>query len=161
VVDPNHPSIGFDDEIQFSFYHGKRDYIAGWIYVLDGRVSIISFENNLVTLKHAIELFGIPQSILVVHTGHFDQVTLLNAQKGIVVDYKLFGSQNLESSSIEPDTSISGVSFFDPNQYQKVLDSGFLSAYTLTANQTLNNLQPWDGYGSFKEKYWPPATQSP
>lgn len=158
VVDPHHPNLGFDDEIQFSLHHGKDNYVQGWIYVLDDQVSIISFENNLVTMKHAIELFGAPQSILVINTGHFDQVTLSNSQKGIAFDYKLFGAQNLESSAIEPETEIGGVTFFDLNQYQKVLDSGILSAYTLTVDQTIKNLRLWNGYGSFKEKYWPPVT---
>lgn len=156
AVDLNRSDLlGFDDNIRFSLHNEK---IIGYLEILSNQVSMISFDGELnLTLQNAIKLFDVPQSILVIHSGHFDQVTLLNAQKGISFDYKLFGSQNLESSALEPETEISGVTFFDPNQYQKILDSGILSAYTLTADQTIKNLHPWNGYGSFKDKYWPPA----
>jgi len=122
---------------------------------------MIELGSNLGTLQRAIELFGTPQSILVVHTQFFDQVTLLNSQRGIAFGYTLYGAQSVDSSSIGPGTEISGVTFFDPSQYQKVLKSGILCDCRLSAGQIIANLRPWTGYGSFKDKYWPPATEPP
>jgi hypothetical protein len=160
-IDMHHSSLGpFDDEIRFSAY--KDHPTSGSIFISGNHVSIVTFEFNLgLTMQRAIDLFGTPESILVIHASFVDPITLLNAKKGVEFDYELFGKQSLDSASIEPDTEIFGVTFFDPNQFQKVLNSGILSAYTLTADQTIKNLRPWRGYGSFKAKYWPPATQPP
>jgi len=156
VLDPNRPNIGFDDEIQFTVNYEKGGF-SGWVYILDDRVSMIGFQGKLVTMQNAIKLFGMPESILLVQTGHFDQVTLLNSQKGIAFGYKLFGASSLDSTGVESNIEVSDLAFFDPNQYERVLDSGNLSAYTLNPEETKRNLHPWKGYGSFKEKYWPPA----
>jgi hypothetical protein len=109
-------------------------------------------------VDHSIELFGKPQSILVVHTGNYDQVTLLEPTKGIATGYKHYGSQGLEASSIDPETEITEIAFFDTNQYQHILDAGLIAAGTLSGKDITNNLLPWLGYGRFKDKYWPPAS---
>ncbi len=161
-IDMNRPAIGFDDEIRFSAYNYHP--ISGSLFISRDRVSMIAFEFNLgTTMQHAIDWFGAPENILVVHTSFFDQITLLNIRKGFEFNYKLFGNQNqyLDSSKIEPDSEVFGVLFFDPNQYQQVLNSRILAAYTLTPDEIKSNLRPWAGYGSFKDKYWPPATQPP
>ena len=157
-VDMHRSVIGFDDEIQFSVY---SDRTAGWIYLSADRVSMIGFENNLsLTMQSATNLFGTPENMLVIRTSLFDGVTLLNAKKGVEFDYRLSEFQSLDTSNIQPNTKIYGVTFFDPNHYQQVLNSGILSSYALNSSDTTKNLKPWNGYGSFKDKYWPPATPS-
>ncbi len=164
VVDMTRSTIiGFDDEIRFSFYND--DNFSGSINILNNRVSMMSFviptRYSGIRLEHAIELFGLPQSILVLHSGLFDQITLLDPQKGIAFGYKLYGNQSLESSDLGPAVEIREVDFFDSNHYQEVLNSRELSAGILNGDQIKNSIRPWNGYGSIKEKYWPPATQSP
>ncbi len=161
MVDPKYSAVGYDDIINFSLYQGEPNFIAGWMYILDDKVSMMGFENNLGTMQHLIELFGAPQSILVLRTDLFDQVTFVNPQSGILFYRKYVGSYSVETSELTPETAITGVAFFDPHEYERVLNSGILSAYKLSADETINNLRPWNGYGSIKEKYWPPATQPP
>jgi hypothetical protein len=111
-----------------------------------------------IRLDHSIELFGEPQNILVMQSGEFDQVTLINSQKGISFGYQLFGNQSVASGEISPDVEIREIDFFDSNQYQQVLNSGVFSAYFLSGDQIKAGLHAWNGYGSFKDKYWPPAS---
>jgi hypothetical protein len=161
VVDNNQSGNGFDDWISFTGTGNQNNY-SGWLYILDNRVLMLNFKFNAgypgVRLDHSIELFGKPQSILVVHTGNYDQVTLLEPTKGIATGYKLYGSQGLEASSIAPETEITEIAFFDANQYQHILDAGLIAAGTLSGKDITNNLLPWLGYGRFKDKYWPPAS---
>lgn len=162
IVDLNRSTIkGFTDELRFSFHNDNN--FTGWIYILGDQVSMIGFviptSYSGVKLEHAIELFGTPQNILLIQTGHFDQITLLNAKRGIDFGYKLFGSESLDSSKIDPNVKIREIYFFDPNRYRQVLNSGVMSTYILSGDEIKNNMHPWSGYGSFKDKYWPPATE--
>jgi len=160
VIDMSTSSMGFEDQIRFSAYTGSQRHAAGSIFISGDRVVVIAFETHLGTMQKAIDLFGDPEYILVVQTGFFDEVTLLNTSKGISFAYKLFGYESLAASGIEPNTEIDYVIFYDPNQFQAILNSKILSAYTLDSDGTKKFLRPWTGYGSFKEKYWPPATPS-
>src|SRR5689334_23041210 len=106
--------------------------------------------------------YSVCQNILVVHSSFFDMATLLNPQRGIDFiyspDYSILGAHNLDTAQIGPDSESNSVEFFDPNQYQQVLNSTYLSGGTLSGDEIKNNLRSWNGYGSFKDKYWPPAT---
>ncbi|MGA7193318.1 MAG: hypothetical protein WBW94_06770 [Anaerolineales bacterium] len=148
VIDHNSSGTGFDDYISFSPYNDFS--LLGEIEISNNRVSMIDFaiytKYTGIRLDHSIELFGIPQNILVMQYGEYDQVTLINAQKGTSFGYKLFGNESVTSAEIGPNTEIREISFFDPSQYQRVMDS-----------EEFNSLQPWNGYGSFKDKYLPTA----
>src|SRR5689334_8117047 len=114
VVDPHYPNVGFDDEIQFTAYKSKNNYVAGWLYILEDHVVVIAFNSNFGSIQHAIRLFGIPQNILLIPGSFMDQVTLLNAQKGVAFGYGLTGNQTLDSSQIKPDTEFTQLIFFNP-----------------------------------------------
>jgi hypothetical protein len=159
IVDHNEPVNEFDDWIDFRIHEGQPTYTSGGIYLLDNRVTLLHLGSEYgINLQRALTLFGAPQYILLLHTGFFDLVTLINPQKGISYGYSLYGAQSLSSSSIEPNVEITSIDFFDPKQYQQILNCGFLSAGILSGEETKKNLHTWDGYGSIKEKYWPPAT---
>jgi hypothetical protein len=148
AVDLNRSDLtGFDDEIQFALHEDNNGY-AGWIYFLDNQVSMIAFQaNQSITLQQAIELFGAPQSVLVIHAGEFDGVTLLNPDSGIAFNYK----SKKQLSEIKPSDEIDGVYFFDPKQYPNILASGVFSYYQLDAEETLGRLRAWKGYGALSQ----------
>ena len=82
-----------------------------------------------------------------IHAGEFDGVTLLNPNIGIAFSY----SSSQQLSEIKPDDEISGVSFFDPKQYPKILASGIFSFHQLSVEETLERLRPWNGYGDLSQ----------
>jgi hypothetical protein len=151
IVDKNLPLVGFDDAINFS--RNKDLNSLGFLYILNDKVSLIGFEHKLgVTLQHAIELFGKPKSVLVVNVGEINAVTFINSQKGIAFGYGFSSG----STEIKPEDGIDDVTFFDPLQYQLLLNSEILSYGQMNATETVYNLRPWVGYGSI-ENYRPLA----
>ena len=155
VIELNQSDLaGFDDEVQFTLYKDNNSS-AGWVYFLDNRASLIAFQANLdITLEQAIELFGVPQSILAFHSNLM-WVTFVDPQKGIAFGYSSAGHPDWVYSEIRPEVEISEVMFFDPKQYQQILDSGFLSYYLLSSEEIKNKLHSWAGYGNLDEKYPP------
>jgi hypothetical protein len=162
VMDNHQSGAGFDDKITFTIHKGQDPYVAGWLYIRNDQIFVISFNFYApyyapyagIRLDHAIQLFGEPESISLIQSSRMDLVTLLNPEKGIALGYALNGDSRLDSASIEPAIWISGVMFFDPNQFQTISDSDIVLGGTFNPN----NFHPWVGYGSFKDKYWPPAT---
>src|SRR5690349_13314953 len=74
-IDMHRPSLGFDDEIRFLAY--KYHPTSGSIFISGDHISMIAFESNLgTTVQRAIDLFGTPETILLVRTSYFDQITL-------------------------------------------------------------------------------------
>ncbi|HUI87222.1 MAG TPA: hypothetical protein VLX61_00730 [Anaerolineales bacterium] len=144
IVDPNQAFINFDDAFPFTFYHDINRW--GFIYIFDGKVSTIAFDNKLnLNLQQAVELFGNPKIILVEHAGEYDSAMFINPEKGISFGYRFHLD---ETSVVGPDATIDSVAFFDAKQYQSVLSSGLLSFTHLNADEILNRMRPWKGYGS-------------
>jgi hypothetical protein len=154
ISDLHRPIGRFDNEIGFTMYKGDNLF-AGSILILNDRVSLIGFEYKLnITLRRAMELFGAPQSILVVRAGEFDAITLLNPQAGMAFGYRFHMD---ESSKISPEDEIDYLVFFDPNQYELALDSGFFSYAEMSADIALKSMRPWEGYGSVEQYIAPLA----
>lgn len=151
----NESAIGFDDRVNFSIHKGKKDYASGSLYILGDRVSIISLGSNYgISLEHAIKLFGAPKSVFAIQTSYYDLVTFLNPEKGINFSYSLTGSRNFDNSPISAETEITSVDFFDPNQYQKLLNSGLIEG-ELDPTLLNNRLFPWKGYGNAGQYQFP------
>jgi len=171
VRDMNQSGNGYDDQIQFTIYKGRDPYVAGWLYIRNDRVFVISFgyyapsvfytpfytSNVGIRLDHAIQLFGKPENISLIQTSRMGLVTLLNLKKGIAFGFGVDGDSSLDSTSIEPATWIYDITFFDPNQFQIISYSDAVFPGTFNPN----NFHPWMGYGSLKDKYWPPMTTPP
>jgi len=149
ISDLENTARGFDSELRFSLY--GQDNLSGSIFITDGRVSLIEFGTELdISLEEAIELFGAPQSILAFHSNLY-WVTLVNPQTGIAFGYSSVGHPNWVYSEIRPEVGINVVMFFDPKQYEQILDSGFLSYYLLSSEETKSKLRPWNGYGDLSQ----------
>ncbi|HEX2698523.1 MAG TPA: hypothetical protein VHM28_12505 [Anaerolineales bacterium] len=149
-------SGGYDDEIVF-VSASSRGLVSA--YISDGRISMMEFFGNSgddFTLKHAIELFGEPENVLVEILGDLSRVTLFNLNKGIAFGWidKDIVSGNGE---INPDQAIELVWFFNPNRSDLFLNN----KYGGLGNEVIKHFHPWIGYGKISDKYWPPETLSP
>lgn len=145
INDENKPYVGFDDTLHFFL----NKVTLGFLFILDDKVSMFGFENQLdLTLLDAMELFGTPESILTIHAGEFDAVTLLSPPKGVAFGYRFHLD---ESSEISANNEIDNVIFFDPKQYQLLLDTSILSYHQLSVDEALKKMRPWEGYGSIEQ----------
>jgi len=90
---------------------------------------------------------------LTIHSSRLDQVMLLSPSRGIAFGYGLIGENRLDSAEIGPSTEITEVIFFDPSHYEEAFDSGIFSLGAPSLADAKNNIRPWTGYGSFKDKY--------
>jgi hypothetical protein len=150
AYDTNQSFGKFDDEIRFSLY-GKR--LHGSILLIDDRVSTIILGQRVnIPFKRAIELFGEPESILIIRSGEIYAALLLNPEKGIAYSYFLAD----RASQIQSEDVVTTVFFFSPKDYQSILDSGILTYHQMSAEKTLDGLKPWEGFGDI-DKYFPAA----
>jgi hypothetical protein len=78
-------------------------------------------------------------------------VTLVDPQKGIAFGYSSASQPDWVYSEIRPEVEIGEVMFFDPEHYQQILDSGILSYYLLSSEETKSRLRPWNGYGNLSK----------
>ena len=150
------PFPQFDNELMFSIFNSTGPNV--YMYFHADKIEVIGFELHLnLTVGEAIRAFGNPESILVLNTGAFYKVVLLNPQTGWAVGYDYNGLIPFAQSQISPRTSLTSAIMFDPDALQRLIDSGILSSYSLTGEETGTALRPWAGYGIIGEKYWPPA----
>ena len=150
IFDLRDTAKGFSTELRFSLYDDKSG-LRGSVFMMDDVVSLIDFGTKLdLTLEQAIERFGTPQSILAFHSNLM-WITFVDPQKGIAFGYSSAGHPDWVYSEIRPEVEISEVMFFDPKQYQQILDSGFLSYYLLNSEETKSKLRPWNGYGDLSK----------
>ncbi len=148
-----------DNEIRFS----STD-IDGSVVLTNNKVSLIILSPKVdITLQNAIELLGEPESVLVYQGGEYIGVTFFKPQAGIAYSYTSWGQKRTPAwapspdwlwSEIRPNAEINFVTFFVLGQYEPVLGYGILSFHGLNPEETLQQLCPWDGYGSI-DKYRP------
>lgn len=150
VYDSNQSFGNFDDELRFSLYGNS---LHGSMLIFDDQVSTIVLGSKLdITFQRAIELFGTPQSILIIRSGEIYAAMLLNPEKGIAFSYFLAD----RVSEIQPEDEITNLIFFDPKDYELLLDSGIFTYHQLNTDETLRRLQSWEGFGNV-DKYFPEA----
>jgi hypothetical protein len=119
--------------------------------LLNDRVIELDFNGETdLTLARAIEQFGTPDHAFAFYGpgGLYDvKVNVFFERAAIVVGFRLTSIE----AEIKPEQSIDFISIVELNYYQKVLKSG---VYTYFLENV--NLHNWTGYGSVKDKYWPP-----
>jgi hypothetical protein len=127
-------------------------------------------KENLLTLQHAIEIFGNPQSVVVTRAGEYTGVSFVTPQAGILFSYTSWGQgrqpelvlvwkpklellykEDWSFYEIRPEAKINSVFFFAPKEYQMILDHEFLSFFEMNAEETAKMLYPWRGYGSLNQ----------
>ena len=119
--------------------------------ILNDRVIELIFQGETdMILARVIEQFGAPDHIFAYYGpgGLGDvEVKIFFERAAVVVGFRL---SNIEAE-IKPEQSIDFISMVAPSYYQKRLESG---AYTYFLENA--NFHNWTGYGSVKDKYWPP-----
>jgi hypothetical protein len=150
IKDLNQKVPGCDDEFYFTFFSDMNK--LGYICILDGKVSNISFNYKLdLTIQEAIDLFGEPQSVLGIRSGEVYAIEFLNPQKGVAYGYY----PNDRATKIMPEERIIDLTFFDPLTYELLLDNGNFSWHQMNSEEALKNMQSWVGFGNIDQYMTP------
>lgn len=159
ISDLPSPYKAYVSEITFSPSPG--DY-AVFAETLDGKIMTMEFLQEQaygVNLKHAIELFGEPQNVIVSlgTESVYDDADFYNPTHGVALSADYIPRAASGLVAIGPNTWLYAIEFFDPNHYDSYLDA----RYNGFADKEKELMQPWRGYGSYQEYYSPPTLQSP
>ncbi len=152
----------FDDAVYATSQTGK---IRIEIYFLEDKVSKINFSGTInMVFSQAIEELGAPEYIINIPLSggmpldpslSFNIIAIIPEQG---IGYS-FDTRNLEGNlkkDIQPESSLDKIFFFNPDDYEIILNAGLFSSPYLTGTETQKYMKPWAGYGSILEKY-PPA----
>jgi hypothetical protein len=121
------------------------------IYFFEHIAVAISFDTRgSLTLASVMEKTGEPESVYAT-SGCADTrwllVGLLNRKTGFFIDHFNPVLQRNGKAEISPNSRVSRVTYFDPMEYERVLNAYlFLGPFDNLATFA-GNLQPWVGYG--------------
>ncbi len=162
IVTRGEPWSIFDDGVIATLQSGK---IKTEIYFKGDQVSLIGLSGNIdMEFSQAIQNLGEPKYIIntpmsggmpLAPTSSF-YIVAIDPEQGYEFSFDTRDLPNKLKNEIQPETMLSRISFFDPNDYEKILNAGIFSTPYLTGEETLRFMTPWSGYGSILEKY-PPA----
>jgi hypothetical protein len=151
----------FNDTVGFSLTTGEEF----WIYLLDDKVSLVSIHpidsgGDLgFTFGDAVERFSEPESLIIVgfggpgilwFTANHTVFYAITPEKGINFGYDVYYTPKRWRDEINPEIPISMVDFFDPDSYQVLLEARMFSMGLLGAEETLDIMRPWTGYGEIE-----------
>ncbi len=143
----------FSDVISFNLTSGELTEI----YLLADKASMISFssDDGIISFGEAIENFGEPEYVLQINVYSDISSTYIFAMepsKGIRFGYDKKDISRAWRDELRSDFMVTKLDFFDPSEYDTLLDTGMLSM-GLDRKETLQKLQPWAGFGDFSKKY--------
>jgi hypothetical protein len=156
------PWNGFSNII----YLPLSDRIDINVYLLDDRVSKISFyggspgENQLgITIGDVLAKFGEPDSVIrVQYLGRGwlpgsdtlrTFVFILYLEKGIAMGYDETSLPVRQHTHITPEIELARLDYFYPEDFNFLLENGTFSQGNLDAQETLQIMRPWAGYGEY------------
>ena len=152
----------FDNVVIATLQSGK---IKAEIYFNGDQVSLIGLSGKIdLEFSQAVQDFGEPQYIIntpmsggmpLAPTSSF-YIVAINPKQGFEYSFDTRDLSSKLKNEIQPETMLSRISFFDPNDYEKILNAGLFSTPYLTGAETKLYMRPWLGYGVIVEKY-PPA----
>jgi hypothetical protein len=150
IIDNNQNVPGYEDVIHFTLFNDLNR--LGFIYILDGKVSNISFNYKLdLTIQEAIDLYGEPQSVLGIRSGEIYAIEFLNPHKGVAYGYYPKNA----ATQIKPEDRIIDLTLFDPKTFELLLDNGIFSWHQMNAEEALKNMQSWEGFGNIDQYMTP------
>jgi len=129
--------------VESNFIHGKVAYIG---FCGDPGVSF----------DDVIKKVGEPKNILILGSpsgGSF--IVAINEDIGVQFMYDTADIPSQLRTKIVPEIPIKCLTYFAPEFYNDMLEAGLVAMGQLNAEQTLEAMQPWDGYGNLDEKYPP------
>jgi len=154
---------------QFNAYYDftLSSGVRVWISTIDDVVALVEFsdhdDNGIATFGMCVSRYGTPeyaaQSIYSsfglpigpTQTWHI-LFNALNPQKGVSYGfdtYTYFGSKK----SVSPGSKIIVINYFDTEQFDILLQSGWLLNSADDTGHDINDLHPWVGYGNIFELY--------
>ncbi|MBN2258030.1 MAG: hypothetical protein JW704_09420 [Anaerolineaceae bacterium] len=160
-VIPSGPWSIFTNGISFQLYSGET---AG-ISIIDDTVIMVSFRKpgGILSISECIQRFGTPSFIKQSHVlgPGFPLVLGSDAEhpwlyavypsEGISLGYDMYRVWTGPNYSLEPDTQINEIQYFDPKQYDLLLENGMIINSLSDIRQS--DLYPWKGYGNVNDLY--------
>ncbi len=150
------PLEGFDG-IYWLFTDGSD----GQVRVKDGIVWSLGFSSPIntrlnITLGQAIEKYGEPEYVfseMNPNSSDWGAVTFLYPKKGVTFSYATHFEKNKYRGILRPETPITSISYFLPENYQEIYERFYINPPEWTAEVVNASIYPWDGYGIISEKY--------
>jgi len=82
-------------------------------------------------------------------------IVAINEDIGVQFMYDTADIPSQLRTKIVPEIPIKCLTYFAPEFYNDMLEAGLVAMGQLNAEQTLEAMQPWGGYGNLDEKYPP------
>jgi hypothetical protein len=151
------PFLGFDG-IFWSFSEGGE----GYVLLKNGTVWLLSFSNSDpnqgldITLTQAIEKYGEPENLFSAFNPdipNWGGVTFFYPEKGVDFSYSSHIEENKYQGILRPETPISSITYYAPEDYKEVFDKFFAGKPEWTEEEVNGSVYPWKGYGSISENY--------
>ena len=141
----------FSQQIWFYLYTDPslaKVQTDGAVYFIDDKAAALILQRNVGrTFEEMVKLTGDPETIILMPFPGGPVFMAVVPSKG--VKYEFYS----KSKELKPETQIDNVMFFDPSQYEALLDAGMFSLGERDANKTREIMQPWKGYGNIQELY--------
>ena len=163
IVDQNiavlSPWLIYDGGLNFYLYPNgfyKHNVVVDSRF-FENNVAEISFCGDPgVSFGDVVERTGEPKNMIILGSpsgGSF--VTAINEDIGVQFWYDTKNVSKSLRSEIAPEIPIDCLVYFDPEFYDERLEAGLVSMGHLNAEETLEAMRPWTGYGNLNEKYPP------
>jgi hypothetical protein len=145
------PWKGFSQQIWFYLYTDPslaKVQTDGAAYFIDNKLAALLLRRNVGrTFADMVELTGEPESIIVMPFPGGPVVIAIVPSRGVMYEFQA------KSDDLKPETHIDDVMFFDPVQFDALMDNGMFSLGEWDAAKTREIMHPWNGYGSIEELY--------
>ena len=142
---------GEDGTLSWFFRYPIHD-AAGFAYSQGGVVQVLSIQTRRsLTLEDAFDRIGDPAfywtAITQMEGEPWIEVYFVNDERGFVTKTSIPVEPGEESHAIKitADTPVDRVIYFQPGQFDKLLDAEILE--DVSKESVLSGLQPWEGYG--------------
>jgi|WetSurMetagenome_2_1015567.scaffolds.fasta_scaffold112389_2 hypothetical protein len=138
-----------------------KDGSDGQVRFKNGVVWSLGFASPIngsvnITLEQAIKKYGEPEYVFsrfVPVVPNWGAITFLYPKKGITYSYSSHVERNKYQGILRPETPITSISYFPPENYQEIYDKSFINPPDWTAEIVKASIYPWNGYGNISEKY--------
>jgi hypothetical protein len=142
------PIEGFDG-IYWKFSDGSD----GQVRVKNGIVWSIGFASPLneslhITLDQAIEKYGEPESVfsrMNPNSPDWGAITFIYPKEGVTFSYATHVEKYKYKGVLRPETPITSISYFSPENYQEIYEKFYIDPPEWTAEIVNASMYPWKG----------------
>lgn len=147
----------YDGGVNFYLYPSgfyKHNVVVESRFIEDKVADIRFCGNPGVSFGDVVEKIGEPKNIVITISFGGRFVTAVNEDIGVWFSYNTSDISKPLQAKISPEIPIKCLVYFAPEYYDEMLAAGTFSAGFLDAEQTLETMRPWTGYGDLS-KYMP------